>query len=114
MIPDDRQTSRRGLGTSRWRVGGWGAIEAFDCIWPAPGSADTESGVLMGSRGGEAEGHAGKYRLESCALIKDRGVFYVQASQDLGVHPDCSFATGRRCLRTIPARLLRPGVMKPE
>jgi len=28
-----------------------------------------------------------EFKLEAVRLIKDRGVSYVQASQDLGVHP---------------------------
>ena len=35
---------------------------------------------------GETEVHAG-VKLEAVRLIKDRGVSYGQASQDLGVHP---------------------------
>ena len=58
-------------------------IEQAD--WPAPGSEDTELGVLM-----ELEvdhGETEVYARVAVRLIKDRGVSYVQASQDLGVHP---------------------------
>src|SRR6476660_7490583 len=49
--------------------------------WPAPGSEDTELGVLMELEvgHGETEVHAG-VKLEAVRLIKDRGVSYVQAS----------------------------------
>jgi Transposase len=56
-------------------------------MWPAPGSEDTELGVLMELVGhGETEVLAG-FKLEAVRVIKDRGVSYVQASQDLDVHP---------------------------
>ena len=55
--------------------------------WPAPGSEDTELGVSMEPEvdHGEAE-FTREFKLEAVRLIKERGVSYAQASQDLGVH----------------------------
>jgi transposase len=56
--------------------------------WPAPGSEDTELGVLMELEVVmERRKFTREFKLEAVRLIKDRGVSYVQASQDLGVHP---------------------------
>ena len=70
--------------------------------WSAPGSEDTEFGVLMEPEvpHGEAE-ITREFKLEAVRLIKDRGESYVQASH-LGVH------TSRRCARTIN-RTIRSG-----
>ena len=40
-------------------------------MWPAPGSEDTELGVLMGPEGGHGETE--EFKLEAVRLIKDRG-----------------------------------------
>ena len=57
-------------------------------IWPAPGSEDTELGVLMELEVGHGETEVTReFKLEAVRLIKDRGVSYAQASQDLNVHP---------------------------
>jgi hypothetical protein len=55
--------------------------------WPAPGSEDTELGVLMELEVGHGETKfTREFKLEAVRLIQERGVSYVQASQDLGVH----------------------------
>jgi Homeodomain-like domain len=54
--------------------------------WPAPGSEDTELGVLMELEVGHGETEVYPRVQGAVRLIKDRGVSYVQASQDLGVH----------------------------
>jgi transposase-like protein len=43
-----------------------------------------------------------EFKLEAVRLIKDRGVSYVQASQDLGVHPSQLRDFGR-VHRTLPS-----------
>src|SRR6266545_4345537 len=56
-------------------------------VWPAPGSEDTELGVLMSWRWVmERRKFTREFKLEAVRLIKERGVSYVQASQDLVVH----------------------------
>jgi len=55
--------------------------------WPPRGSEDTELGALLGQEGRvERPKFAREFKLEAVRLIKDRGVSYVQASKDLGVH----------------------------
>jgi transposase len=56
-------------------------------VWPAPGSAATELGVLMEPEvcHGETEVYT-EFKFEAVRLIKERGVSYAQASLDLGVH----------------------------
>jgi len=49
-------------------------------LGPVPGSEDTELGVLM-------EPEVGHGETEVYPRVQARGVSYVQASQDLGVHP---------------------------
>jgi transposase len=54
----------------------------------APGSEDTELGVLWNRRCVmERRQFTREFKLEAVRLIKQRGVSYAQASQDLGVHP---------------------------
>jgi transposase len=54
-------------------------------VWPAPGSEDTELGVIL-----EPEvvygTYAREFKLEAVRLVKERGVSVAQASRDLGVH----------------------------
>jgi transposase-like protein len=40
-----------------------------------------------------------EFKLEAVRLIKDRGVSYVQASQDLGVHPSQFARLGKEARR---------------
>ena len=54
-------------------------------LWPAPGSEDTELGVLMELEVGRRK-FTREFKLEAVRLIRDRGVSYAQASQDLSVH----------------------------
>jgi transposase len=55
--------------------------------WPVPGSEDTELGVLMELEVGHGETKfTREFKLEAVRLIKQRGVSYTQASEDLGVH----------------------------
>src|SRR5436190_6713455 len=71
---------RTGLVDASLRKDGSVGVDRFGFShtpnWPAPGSEDTELGV-EGTR---------EFKLEAVRLIKDRGVSYVQASQDLNVH----------------------------
>src|SRR5712691_297664 len=54
----------------------------------APGSEDTELGVLWSRRCVmERRQFTREFKLEAVRLIKQRGVSYAQASEDLGVHP---------------------------
>ena len=56
--------------------------------WPVPGSEDTELGVFMGPGAVmERRRFTREFKLEAVRLIRDRGVSYAQASQDLNVHP---------------------------
>ena len=56
-------------------------FNSFMSIWPAPGSEDTELGVLMELEVGHGETEVTReFKLEAVRLIKDRGVSYVQAS----------------------------------
>src|SRR6202453_2438513 len=55
--------------------------------WPAPGSEDTELGVLIERRCVmERRKFTREFKLEAVRLIRDRGVSYAQASHDLSVH----------------------------
>ena len=42
-----------------------------------------------------------EFKLEAVRLIKERGVSYAQASQDLGVHHVAAARLGEEALRTI-------------
>jgi transposase len=56
-------------------------------MWPAPGSEDTELGVLMEPRWiMERRRFTREFKLEAVRLIKDRAVSYTQAAEDLGMH----------------------------
>jgi transposase len=62
----------------------------FSAVHPvtAPGSEDTELGVLWSRRCVmERRQFTREFKLEAVRLIKERGVSYAQASEDLGVHP---------------------------
>jgi len=55
--------------------------------WAAAGSEDTELGVMMNWRWVmERRKFTREFKLEAVKLIKERGVGYVQAARDLGVH----------------------------
>ena len=49
-----------------------------------------------------------EFKLEAVRLIKDRGVSYAQASQDLNVHPSQPARLGEEVLRGSAARLSWP------
>src|SRR5450631_26216 len=60
----------------------------ISALWAAPGSEDTELGVLWSRRCiMERRQFTREFKLEAVRLIKQRGVSYAQASKDLGVHP---------------------------
>src|SRR5436190_23914829 len=57
-------------------------------IQDTPGSEDTKIGVLLSRRWVmERRKFTREFKLEAVKLIRDRGVSYARASQDLGVHP---------------------------
>jgi hypothetical protein len=81
-----------------------GAYSEPIAMWPAPGSEDTDLGVLMEPEVGHGDGSLpASTSLRRCALIKDRGVSYVQASQDLGVHT--SLLAGNGVMDCFPSML---------
>jgi transposase-like protein len=55
-----------------------------------------------------------EFKLEAVRLIKDRGVSYVRASQDLGVHPSQLADWVKKFAADPQHALSRPGQMKPE
>ena len=66
-------------------------------IWPGPGSEDTELGVLMEPEVVmERRKFTREFKLEAARLITERGVSYVQAAEDLGVHQSQLRSCGAR------------------
>jgi transposase len=54
----------------------------------SPGSEDTKLGVLWSRRCVmERRKFTREFKLEAVKLVKDRGVSYARAAEDLGVHP---------------------------
>src|SRR5450631_2508382 len=87
----------------------------ISALWAAPGSEDTELGVLWSRRCVmERRQYTREFKLEAVRLIKERGVSYAQASADLGVHPT-QLRNGGKQLADDP-QIAFPGQdqMKPE
>src|SRR5450631_1439418 len=60
----------------------------ISALWAAPGSEDTELGVLWSRRCVmERRQFTREFKLEAVRLIRERGVSYAKAAEDLGVHP---------------------------
>ena len=69
--------------------------EFLRTVWPAPGFVDTELGVSWDRRWVmERRRFTREFKLEAVRLIRDRGVSYAQASQDLECASRRSCANG--------------------
>ena len=69
----------------------------------------------MGSEGGHGETAVTReFKLEAVRLIKDRGVSYVQASEDLGVHTSQLRDWVKKLADDPPHAFPGNGQMKPE
>jgi transposase-like protein len=62
-------------------------FETTPSFWPAPGSEETELRGLELAGSHLAAKFTREFKLEAVRLIKEPGVSYAQASENLGVHP---------------------------
>ena len=91
-------------------------IPGFDAaLCAAAGSEDTELGVLSNRRCVmERRQFTREFKLEAVRLIKQRGVSYAQASEDLGVHPTQLRNWVKRLADDPQHAFPGQGQMKPE
>ena len=76
-------------------------------LWPAPGSTDTELGVMLEPEVVmERRRHGREFKLEAVRLVKERGVSVAQAARDLECMPTCCTSGSRalRPIRSMPSR----------
>ena len=116
-----------GIALSIWDE--WMRLEPAS--WPAPGSEDTELGVLMELEVVmERRKFSWESKLEAVRLIKDRGVSCAQASADLNLHtsqlrdwvkkfaddPQHAFPGNATAIFDDPAKRVapRPGALGPS
>ena len=91
------------------------AFRVASLYWPAPGSEDTELGVLWSRRCVmERRQFTREFKLEAVRLIKDRGVSYAKAAEDLGIHPTQLRSWVKQLANDPQHAFPGHGQMKPE